>query len=75
MDPNNLIAIIALNFNKRNEILDRLKSIFNLEYPEIEAIVAENGLTDGSPEAIKSNILMFILLNVKIWSCRCGTSG
>ncbi len=54
MDPNNLIAIIVLNFNKRNDILDCLKSIFNLEYPEIEVIVVDNGSTDGSPEAIKS---------------------
>jgi len=54
MDPNILIAIIVLNFNKRNDILDCLKSIFNLEYPEIEVIVVDNGSTDGSSEAIKS---------------------
>jgi GT2 family glycosyltransferase len=54
MDPNNLIAIVVLNYNKRNDILDCLKSIFNLEYPEIEVIVVDNGSTDGSPEAIKS---------------------
>ncbi|HSR16677.1 MAG TPA: glycosyltransferase, partial [Ignavibacteriaceae bacterium] len=54
MDPINLIAIVVLNFNKRNDILDCLKSIFNLEYPEIEVIVVDNGSTDGSSEAIKS---------------------
>jgi GT2 family glycosyltransferase len=54
MDSNNLIAIIILNLNKRNDILDCLKSIFNLEYPEIEVIVVDNGSTDGSSEAIKS---------------------
>jgi len=54
MDPNNLIAIVVLNYNKRNDILDCLKSIFNLEYPEIEVIVVDNGSTDGSSEAIKS---------------------
>lgn len=54
MDLNNLIAIVVLNFNKKNDILDCLKSIFNLEYPEIEVIVVDNGSTDGSSEAIKS---------------------
>ncbi|MGE5798458.1 MAG: glycosyltransferase family 2 protein [Ignavibacteria bacterium] len=54
MDLNNLIAIVVLNFNKKNDILDCLRSIFNLEYPEIEVIVVDNGSTDGSSEAIKS---------------------
>lgn len=66
MDLNNLIAIVVLNFNKKNDILDCLRSIFNLEYPEIEVIVVDNGSTDGSSEAIKSEYPDVHLVESKI---------
>ncbi len=54
MEKNNPVAVIVLNFNKKNEVLDCLKSISMMDYSEFEVIIVDNGSTDGSAEAIKS---------------------
>jgi GT2 family glycosyltransferase len=46
-------VIIILNYNRKNEVLKCLESIFNLDYPDFEITVVDNGSTDGSIEAIK----------------------
>jgi GT2 family glycosyltransferase len=53
VEKKNSVAVIVLNYNKKDEILDCLKSIYLMDYPEFEVIVVDNGSTDGSAEAIK----------------------
>lgn len=47
------VAIIILNWNGKNDTLNCLKSLANLNYPNYDVIVVDNGSTDGSQEAIK----------------------
>ncbi len=54
MNIKNLVAVIVLNYNKKNYILDCLDSIFKLEYNNFEVIVVDNGSTDGSFQEIKT---------------------
>ena len=54
MNKNNLVAIIVLSHNKKNDILECLDSIYNQDYKEFEAIVVDNASSDGSLEAISS---------------------
>ena len=53
MNNNDLVAIIVLNHNKKNDILECLESIFKMDYGEFEVIVVDNGSTDDSVKAIK----------------------
>lgn len=54
MNKNNLVVIIVLNHNKKNDILQCLDSIFKMDYSEFEVIVVDNGSKDGSVEEIKT---------------------
>lgn len=47
-----LVCIIVLNWNGRNDTLECLESIARVDYPNFEVVVADNGSTDGSVEAI-----------------------
>jgi GT2 family glycosyltransferase len=54
MERKELVAIIVLNYNKKNDILECLNSIFKLDYKEFEVIVVDNGSIDGSAQEIKT---------------------
>ena len=47
-----LVVIIILNLNKKEDILKCLESVFKLDYSPYEVVVVDNGSTDGSVEAI-----------------------
>lgn len=50
-----LVVIIILNYNKKEDTLICLESILNLEYSPFEIVLVDNGSTDFSAAAIKSN--------------------
>lgn len=47
-----LVVIIILNLNKKEDVLGCLESVFKLDYSPFEVVVVDNGSTDGSVEAI-----------------------
>lgn len=47
-----LVIIIILNLNKKEDTLKCLESVFKLDYSPYEVVVIDNGSTDGSVEAI-----------------------
>src|ERR1700752_218266 len=47
-----LVIIIILNFNKKEDTLKCLESVFRLDYYPYKTVVVDNGSTDGSVEAI-----------------------
>ena len=54
MERKELVAIIVLNYNKENDILDCLQSIFQIDYEEFSVIVVDNGSNDNSVQRIKT---------------------
>ncbi len=49
-----LVVIIILNVNKKDEVLECLESVYQLDYPNYEVVVVDNGSTDGSIDAISN---------------------
>lgn len=50
-----LVSIIILNWNGKEDTIECLESIKELDYPNCEVIVVDNGSTDGSCEILKKN--------------------
>ena len=48
------VAIIILNWNGKKDTLSCLASVSTIDYPHVMTIVVDNGSTDGSVEAIRS---------------------
>ena len=51
---NRLVSIIIPTYNRKDEILDCLVSIYKLSYSNFEVIVIDNGSTDKTSDAIKT---------------------
>ncbi|RLC67382.1 MAG: glycosyltransferase family 2 protein [Chloroflexi bacterium] len=47
------VAVIVLNWNRREDTLECLRSLERLTYPNYGVIVVDNGSTDGSVEAVQ----------------------
>jgi lipopolysaccharide transport system permease protein len=47
------VTIIILNWNGKADTLECLASVYQLDYPNFEVIVVDNGSTDGSSGAIR----------------------
>lgn len=52
IEDSELVVIIILNLNKKEDILECLEGVFKLGYSPYEVVVVDNGSTDGSVEAI-----------------------
>jgi GT2 family glycosyltransferase len=51
---NSKVSIIILNWNGRDHTIECLHSVRQLDYPNSEIILVDNGSSDGSQEVIKS---------------------
>lgn len=47
-----LVTILIITWNRKNDILETIRSIYDLSYQNFEIIVVDNGSTDGTEEAI-----------------------
>jgi GT2 family glycosyltransferase len=47
------VAIIVLNWNNKADTIECIKSLKGVRYPDFEAMVVDNGSTDGSEAAIR----------------------
>jgi hypothetical protein len=50
-----LIYGITLNWNRRDDTLKCLESLYRLDFPNLRLLVVDNGSVDGSPEAIREH--------------------
>jgi GT2 family glycosyltransferase len=48
-----IVAVVILNWNGGEEILDCLMSVFESDHSAIEVVIVDNGSTDGSSDAIR----------------------
>lgn len=49
-----LITIFVLNWNRRDELREALRSLEQQTYPNLEIVVADSASTDGAPEMVES---------------------
>ncbi len=66
MDKKDLVAIIVLNHNKKDDLLECLDSICKMDYGKFEVIVVDNGSIDRSVEAIKNEFPNIHLIESEI---------
>ena len=50
------VVIVILNWNGRDDTLECLASVAKIDYPNYGVIVADNGSTDGSYDAIRRSL-------------------
>lgn len=61
MDSNTLshqmetVSVVIVGLNRRTQLLQSLKSVFDSSYTNLQVIYVDNGSTDGTIEAIKGN--------------------
>lgn len=48
------VTVLVLNWNRRQETLECLESVFKMNYRNFSVLVIDNGSTDGSVEAVAS---------------------
>ena len=48
-----LIYIIVLNYNRRDDTLDCLSSLFRLDYPNFKVLMVDNASSDGTADAVR----------------------
>ncbi|MBU4446664.1 glycosyltransferase, partial [bacterium] len=60
-----LVSIIIPTYNRKNEVLDCLASLYKLNYNNFEVIVIDNGSNDSTSEAIKKYFPSVNLIELK----------
>lgn len=49
------VSVVIVNWNRKKDVLDLLRTLKRQNYPAFEIIVVDNASTDGSVEAISEN--------------------
>lgn len=47
-----LVSVIIITWNRKQDVLESVQSIYNQTYPHVEIIVVDNGSTDGTVDAL-----------------------
>ncbi len=50
---NPLVYIIVLNYNRKDDTLECLESLFRMDYPNCKVLVVDNASSDGTAEAVR----------------------
>ena len=50
---NPLVSIIIVTWNRKDDVLESVRSVYVQDYPEFEVIVVDNASTDGTAEALR----------------------
>lgn len=69
------VAVIVVNFNKKEILYQCLDSINKQEYENYSIIVVDNNSTDGSPEMVKDNFPNAIIIETGYNSGFCTASN
>ena len=60
------IVAIVLTWNSKRDIVECLRSLKHLAYPNYEVIIVDNASTDGTPEILKNHFSDLTLIRNKI---------
>ena len=53
MNKSPLIYIIVLNYNRKDDTLDCLSSLFRMDYPNFKVLMVDNASSDGTADAVR----------------------
>ena len=59
------VSIVVPSYNRKKDLLECLQSIEENRYPNLEVVVALNGCTDGSEEAVRVSFPQFKVIVAK----------
>lgn len=70
MNPQNMknpssvkkVAVVILNWNRKDNLLDCLKHIYEMDYPLYQIIVVDNASTDGSVAAVQAQFPQVVMV-------------
>ncbi len=63
-NPPPKVAIIIVNWNRREDTLVCLESLCRITYPNYRILVVDNGSTDGSAEAVRARFSLIHLIEL-----------
>lgn len=56
------VSVVILNWNRKDNVLDCLSHIYEMDYPVYQIIVVDNASTDGSVAAIREKVPEVVLV-------------
>lgn len=65
MDNFPLVTVNILSYNRREELTNTLRKVYEQDYKNIEIIVVDNASSDGSPEMVIDNFPAVELIRLK----------
>ena len=49
------VVVILLNYNQKEYSLNCLESLYQIDYPDCEIVLVDNGSSDGSEQMVREN--------------------
>ena len=74
MDPK--VVVGTLTWNQKKDVLECLRSLIKLDYPNYEIVMVDNGSTDGTVEAVREEFPQVVIVpNEANLGCAEGVNG
>jgi GT2 family glycosyltransferase len=72
-----LVYVVVLNWNSRDDVIECVGSLINIDYPRYELLVVDNGSSDGSVESLKAEFpaLQIIVNETNLGACEGRNVG
>ncbi len=58
-----LVYVVILNWNRRDDVVECVSSVMNIDYPRFRLLVVDNGSSDGSVESLKEFPALEMIVN------------
>jgi GT2 family glycosyltransferase len=72
-----LVYVVVLNWNSRDDVIECIGSLINIDYPRYELLVVDNGSSDGSVESLEAEFptLQIIVNETNLGACEGRNVG
>lgn len=72
-----LVYVVVLNWNSRDDVIECIGSLINIDYPRYELLVVDNGSSDGSVQSLNAEFpaLQIIVNETNLGACEGRNVG